>query len=94
MEKKNIINDIPVEKFELVGDKRVLHDVKLDTKPTTFLKDSFKRFCKNKSSVVAAVILGILILFSIFVPLFSTRNTDTVSTGEQFFGRFSFRRYV
>lgn len=84
MEKKNIINDIPVEKFELVGDKRVLHDVKLDTKPTTFLKDSFKRFCKNKSSVVAAVILGILILFSIFVPLFSTRSTDTVSTGEQF----------
>ena len=35
-------------------------DTKFETKTTTFIKDAFRRFCKNKSSVVAAFILGIL----------------------------------
>ena len=32
------------------------------------MKDAFKRFCKNKSSVVAACILGILLVFSFTLP--------------------------
>ena len=44
---------------------------KFQTKPTTFFKDSVRRFAKNKSSVVAAFILGFLILLGIFVPIIS-----------------------
>ena len=47
------------------------HEQSFQTKPTTFFKDSLKRFKKNKSSVVATYILGILILLAIIVPLVS-----------------------
>ena len=46
-----------------------VHEQKFQTKPTTFLKDSLKRFRKNKSSVVAAGILGVLLLMSFLVPI-------------------------
>ena len=54
--------------FEFVQKEKSIHDVKFKTKPTTFMKDAFKRFCKNKSSVVAACILGILLVFSFTLP--------------------------
>ncbi len=54
--------------FEFVQQEKSIHDVKFKTKPTTFLKDAFKRFCKNKSSVVAACILGVLLLCSFTLP--------------------------
>ena len=49
----------------------MVHEQKFSTKPTTFFKDSIKRFRKNKSSVVAAYVLGALILLAIVVPLAS-----------------------
>ena len=56
-----------------------IHDTKFQTKTTTYAKDAFKRFCKNKSSVVAAFIIGFLILCSIFVPIISPYDTDNPS---------------
>lgn len=70
--------------FKFVNADEKIADTKLDTKPTTFAKDAFKRFCKNKSSVVASIILGILILLAIFVPVFSPYNIDRVSADEAF----------
>lgn len=55
-----------------------IHDEALKTKPTTFAKDAFKRFCKNKSSVVGAIIIGILLLGSFIVPLVSPHNITQV----------------
>lgn len=55
--------------FEFVQLDSSIHDQKFKTKPTTFIKDALKRFVKNKSSVVAASILGVLILMAIIVPL-------------------------
>ena len=55
--------------FKLVQSDSKIHEQKFQTKPTTFLKDSLKRFSKNKSSVVASVILGLLLTMSIFVPI-------------------------
>ena len=52
------------EDFELVNADKKIHDQKFDTKATTFAKDAFKRFCKNKSSVVAAIINALLLLCS------------------------------
>ena len=59
---------ISKDDFKLVQADKKIEEQKFQTKPTTFLKDSLKRFSKNKSSVVASFILGILILLSIFVP--------------------------
>ena len=55
--------------FELVQSNVRIHDKKFETKATTFAKDAFKRFCKNKSSVVAAIIIAILLLCSLILPI-------------------------
>ena len=59
------------EKDFVLAEVNESREQKFQTKPTTFLKDSLKRFTKNKSSVVAAFILGILILLGIIVPFAS-----------------------
>ena len=61
---------ITKDDFKLVQADEKIHDQKFETKPTTFLKDCIKRFRKNKSSVVAAFILGILLVMSVVVPIF------------------------
>lgn len=78
---KNIYN-ISDSDFELVQSDQKIFDKALDTKPTTFLKDAFKRFCKNKSSIVGAIIIGILVLLAIVVPVVSTKNIDKPSKTE------------
>ena len=70
--------------FELVQDDVKISDTKFESKPTTFFKDSIKRFSKNKSSIVGAFILGILIILAIFLPIFSPYDIDTVKKSEQF----------
>lgn len=72
---------IKKEDFRLVQANAKIHDQKFETKPTTFFRDCLKRFAKNKSSVVATVILGILLVMSVVVPVFaktsSVHETDT-----------------
>lgn len=70
--------------FVLVQADKKIYDTKLATKPTTFFKDALKRFAKNKSSVVAAVLLGILIALTIIVPIVSPSDIYTVNTPEAF----------
>ena len=65
---------IKKEDFVLTNKDKSIHDQKFQTKPTTFFKDSLKRFAKNKSSVVAAGILGLLLILAIFVPIFDTND--------------------
>ena len=81
MEKTNMMN-IPLEKLRFADPNRKTGDKKFDTKAMSYAKDVFRRFCKNKSSVVAAIIILLLVLFSIFVPMFCETNyslslTDT-----------------
>ena len=75
-------NNIPIEKFRFASEERRTGDKKFDTKPVSYAKDVFLRFCKNKSSVVAACIIVFLLLFSLLVPVFCTTTyssnlTDT-----------------
>ena len=72
-------NSIPKEKFAFATQGEMIHDKKLDTKAVSYARDSFRRFCKNKSSVVAAIILGILILLAIIVPFATGIDVDKVS---------------
>ncbi|MBO6280217.1 MAG: ABC transporter permease [Bacilli bacterium] len=71
--------EIKQEDFVLQQADSTIHEQRFQTKPTTFLKDSLKRFSKNKSSVVAAYILGFLILLSIFVPIFNTNDVSNAA---------------
>ena len=67
--------EISDDDFTLTQIDETVHEQKFQTKPTTFLKDSLKRFSKNKSSVVASYILGALLLMSFIVPLVDTSDT-------------------
>lgn len=62
---------ITPDDFKLVQLDTKIHDQKFDTKPTTFFKDALRRFRKNHSSVVGAVIILIIVLLAIFVPMIS-----------------------
>ncbi len=94
--------NIPIEKFRFADKDRRTGDKKFDTKPVSYAKDVWVRFCKNKSSVVAACIILMLLLFSIFVPIFcnttySESLTDTtyleyskLLPKSEFFSKFGF----
>lgn len=74
---------IPKEKFEFYQRDEAIHDKKLDTKPVGYFKDAMMRFCRNKSSVTAAIIICILLLFALIVPYLGANNytnspTDTM----------------
>lgn len=80
--KNNNIPDISADKFRFVGVDARLHDQKFETKQISYFRDAFNRFCKNKSSVIAAIIIMCLVLYAIFVPMFcetsySKALTDT-----------------
>lgn len=61
--------DIPKEKFEFANTDEKITDKKFDTKPISYFKDAFIRFRKNKASVVAAIIIILIVLFSFVVPV-------------------------
>ena len=69
--------------FELTQADKKIYDQKFDTKPTTFAKDAVRRFAKNKSSVVAAFLIGALLLLAIFVPVFSPYDISRVHPTER-----------
>lgn len=78
--KNQVQNELNPELFTLVNNqKENIHDEKFKTKPTTFAKDAFKRFCKNKSSVVGAIIIGVLLLgsFLSFLSPHDIRSSHT-----------------
>lgn len=60
---------ISSEKFVLHSAGQRLHDEKLETKPVSYLRDAFNRFARNKASITAAIIIGILFLFAIIGPV-------------------------
>ncbi len=62
---------ISSEKFVFHSTNENIHDTKLETKPVSYMKDAFNRFARNKASIVATIIIGILVLFAIFAPIFS-----------------------
>ena len=69
MMNNNNIPNIPAEKFQFVADNERLHDQKFETKQVSYFRDAFNRFCRNKSSVTAALIIFALVLYAILVPL-------------------------
>ena len=80
MMKNNNFEHIPQEKFAFVQMESRLHDTKLETKARSYFADAMLRFRKNKSSVIAAWILLILVLFSFLSPIISPYSVDHKDT--------------
>ncbi len=62
---------ISKEKFVFHSSGENLHDTKLETKPVSYLQDAMNRFARNKGSILAAAIIGVLVLFAIIAPILS-----------------------
>ena len=77
------------ELFEFVQFGSKITDTKLATKRIGYFKDAFLRFCRNKASIAAAMIIFVLILFAIIAPVAaSTPYTETRNDKEvQLFGK-------
>ena len=69
--------------FELTQADKKIYDAKFDTKATTFAVDAVRRFAKNKSSVVAAFLIGTLLFLAIFVPVFTPYDISRVHPAER-----------
>lgn len=69
---KNI--KIDKSEFQFVQAEAKIYDKKFETKPIGYFKDAMIRFSKNRTNVVASIILFTVILLAIFVPIVSTKN--------------------
>ncbi len=68
MENKDIKTEISPELFELAQVDQVIYDEEFDGKAIGFFKDALIRLCRNKASVVAALIIVFLAVMAIFGP--------------------------
>lgn len=82
IDSSNIKHDIVLNdnSFVLKQKDTIIKDKSLMTKPTTFLKDAFKRFSKSKAALVSSIILGVLILLALIVPLALPFDTTGATT--------------
>ena len=67
----NNFEHIPQEQFRFVQMDANLRDKRLETKARSFFQDAMIRFRKNKSSVIAAWILLMLVVFALVSPIVS-----------------------
>ena len=74
------INEIDKSLFEFAQLDASIHDQKLDTEPVGYLRDAFRRFRKNRGSIIAACIILLLVLFAIFAPIISNYDLSEKDT--------------
>ncbi|MDY0214890.1 MAG: ABC transporter permease [Bacilli bacterium] len=72
---KNIQQD---DRFTFAHENVELHDHKLETKARGYFADAFFRFRRNKASVTATFIIGIILLFALLVPMLTPKPVRTL----------------
>ena len=72
MTEKNM--NIPKEKFAFVNEGERISDKKFADKPVGYFRDAWIRFRKSKASVIAAIIIICIMLYSFMMPLFITSH--------------------
>lgn len=70
------IERIPEEMFAFVRAEESPRDAAPETRSRGYLSDAFARFKKNKSSLAAAFIIAVLVLFAIISPMLSPYSVD------------------
>ncbi|MCF0151343.1 MAG: ABC transporter permease [Firmicutes bacterium] len=78
---KNDYKDLDVSKLQYVQLEESIHDTNFETKPIGFFKDAMLRFCKNKSSVVASILIVIIIFFAVFGPMMNDKGFNDQDLG-------------
>ncbi len=78
MAKEKVKAELVDDRFSFANDNVELHDQKLATKSRGYFKDAFIRFTRNKASVAASIIIGIIILFAVIVPIATPGNVQTL----------------
>jgi len=68
------VSSVSKDNLKLVQAETNIHDQAFETKPVSYLRDSFNRFCKNKSSIVAAIIILLIIVYGIIAPFASSKG--------------------
>ena len=77
MAENNLNNiNIPKEQFEFVNHGERIADKGFEDKPIGYFKDAWIRFCKNKASVAALIIIVCVVLYAFLMPLLNT-NYDS-----------------
>ena len=69
--------NIPKEKFAFIHDGERISDKKFEDKPIGYFKDAWIRFRKSKASVIAAIIIICIMLYSVLAPLLITTHDAT-----------------
>lgn len=80
MAKKDIM--LQKEDFEFIQMNEKIFDKKFETKAVGYFGDALRRFRRNKTSVVAFVILMLIILMAIFMPMISPYDAKRMNTEE------------
>lgn len=80
---ENQFKKYPQEMFERSKKERIYAE-KIEGKPIGYFKDAAIRFRKNKASLTAFIILTIVILFTVFAPIFSPHKYDTMNPGREY----------
>lgn len=70
-----IANKINHNHFQFVGTNSYNNE-QIVGKPSTYIRDVFKRFFKSKVAIVFTALLGIIILLSIIIPLATPQSTN------------------
>lgn len=68
---------IPKDMFAFVNHGERISDKKFEDKPIGYFKDAWIRFCKNKASIVAAIIILCILAFAVVAPLAITTHNAT-----------------
>ncbi len=84
MEKNNKNTNLDKNLFKPVKRDTKIHDKKFETKPIGYFKDAMIRFSKNRTNVIATIILGLLILLSILVPILTSKNYESQEPNLQY----------
>lgn len=74
IENKKEFENLKPEDFEFVQVDERIFDKKFETKPIGYFKDAMLRFSKNRTNVIATIILATLILLAILVPILTSKN--------------------
>ncbi len=79
MNSNNKVNNVNIDKrFTFAHENVELHDHKLETKARGYFADAFSRFTRNKASVTATIIIAVIVLFAVFVPIFTPSSVQTL----------------
>ncbi len=73
--------NIPKDKFSFVHSGDRISDKKFEDKPIGYFKDAWIRFRKSKASVIAAIIIIGIVLYSFLAPLLITTHDSTFMCG-------------